>query len=192
MVFIHVATQLNLGLGRAGVVHSGSSSQMWNGSVGTANRTHTLDDGTEWDARWFAVDANGNILPYGQLGPFQFSSAWERFLRPGDIIVARGHGEIFFGFNRTPDSVTIHAHESLFQVRGDRRDWTARPGEFFFIGSSGTGNKSGIHRWNRPGSNGNLPNWSGSDGADAGSSARIRVWRIGSSLTPQERAQAGI
>jgi len=187
MVFIHVATQLNLGLERTGIVHSGSSSQMWNGSVGTSDRRHTLDDGSEWDARWFALDANGNILPYGQQGSAQRSTLWEPFLRPGDIMVARGHGEIFFGFNRTSESVTISAQESLFQVRGEARNWTAPPGRFFFIGSAGTGNNSGIHRWTTWQGN-DVQNWGRNDTTPS----TIRVWRIGSALTPQERNQAGI
>jgi len=187
MVFIHVASQLNIGLQRTGIVHSGSSSQMWNGAIGTAARTHTLDDGTEWDARWFALDASGNILPYGQQGPAQRSTLWEPHLRPGDIMVARGHGEFFFGFNQTNSAVTITAQESLFQVRGESRDWTAPPGRYFFIGSAGTGNNSGIHRWTT---------WQGNDvrnwGRNDSTPSTIRVWRIGSALTPQERAQAGI
>lgn len=188
MVFIHVATQLNLGIGTTEVVHSGSSSQMWNGSVSTAGRMHTLEDGSEWDARWFALDAQGNILPYGQLGPALHSSQWEPFLRPADIMVARGHGELFFGFNRTNESVIISAHESLFQVRGERRDWTAAPGRFFFIGSAGTGNKSGIHRWSAWTTANDVRNWGRNDTTPS----TIRVWRIGSALTPQERNVLGI
>jgi len=187
MVFIHVSSQLNLGIGTTGIVHSGSSSQTWNGNVDTSGRIHTLEDGTEWDARWFSVDENGNVLPFGQLGQHRHSSHWETFLRPGDILVARGHGEIFFGFNRTNESVTITAQESLFQVAGERRDWTAAPGEFFFIGSTGTGNNSGIHRWTRFEGR-NIRNWGRNDTTPSS----IRVFRIGAALTPQERNQAGI
>jgi len=195
MVFIHVATQLNLGLTeRTGINHAGSSSNMWNNVLNDqariADRIHILDDGTEWDARWFALDANGNVLPFGVQGPAQHSTQWEPFLRPGDIVVARGHGEIFFGFNQTNESVTIHAHESLFQVRGEARDWTAPPGRFFWIGSSGTGNKSGIHRWTTwmSTTDHRVRNWGSNDTTPS----TIRVWRIGSALTPAERNQAGI